>query len=211
MSTATELASAIGRQLHEWDGQAGMLRSRELTLKDDKESHLHHEELYGKALVILQELEGTWRGKYEAALSALGSQGLSSIWGDEREVVLESSIKRGIAHLDLALVKNGKRVRLKGGSGGSVNQVLAVILRVLTTLSNPTHRLFFALDEPFSMVRAQQRVQLGELVQGLQQQLGFQLIFSSDEDELLEVADTAYHIRGDGRGTADQLKAPGKE
>lgn len=206
-----ELGSQIRRRLHEWEGQASLLRSKEVTLKDDESTHRQQEELHEKALSILQELEGTWRGKYEAALAALGSQGLSSIWGDDRQVVLDSTIKRGVANLDVALVKGGERVRLKGGSGGSVVQVLASILRVLTALSNPNWRLLFVLDEPFSMVATQQRPALCELVRGLQQRLGFQLIFSSHEDELLEAADTAYFIRGDGQGTADQLKTLEKE
>ena len=199
------LSGRIRRQLHEWSGQAGLLRSKQLTLMVDEERHRSQSGLYEKARVVLQELEGTWRGKYEAALAALGSQGLSSIWGDKREVVLESSVKRGIAHLDLALVKDGKRVRLKGGSGGSVNQVLAVILRVLTTLSNPTQRLFFALDEPFSQVAAAQRPAVCELVQGLREQLGFQLVVAAHEEELADAGDVVYQILGDGRGTARRM------
>lgn len=205
------LAGQIRGLLQEWKGRTHLLRSRQLTHKTDADEYRQQAELHEKALGILQELEGTWRGKYEDALAALGSQGLSSIWGDERQVVLESTIKRGIAHLDLALVKDGKRVRLKGGSGGSVSQVLAVVLRMLITLSNRDWRLLFVLDEPFSQVAEEQRPALNEMIRGLRECLGFQLLFVSHEGELAECADIAYHIRGDGRGTADCLKAPGEE
>lgn len=207
LSSLEKLAGRIRRQLYEWDGQAGLLRSKQLTLKEDEGTRRRQMELHEKALVVLQELEGTWRGKYEDALAALGSQGLSSIWEDERQVVLESTIKRGVASLDIALVKDGKRVRLKGGSGGSVSQVLAVVLRVLTTLSNPTQRLLFALDEPFSQVAEEQRPALNEMIRGLQAQIGFQLLFVAHETELADCADVVYFIHGDGRGTAEQRKS----
>ena len=38
--------------------------------------------------------------------------------------------------------------------------------------------------------------------------LGFQLLFSSHEEELVESADTAYVIVKDGKGTLEKLKSP---
>ena len=91
--------------------------------------------LQDEALVVLQLLEETWRGQYEDAISQLGSQGINSVFTEEYEVLLESSIKRGVASLDIVLVKNGKRQRIRGGSGGSVVQVLAYLLRYFLTTS----------------------------------------------------------------------------
>lgn len=158
--------------------------------------------------VLLQNLEKTWRGRYEEALGALGTQGLQAIWGDDRALVLESKVTRGVTNLDLALAKHGERVRLKGGSGGSVVQVLAVVLRILTTLSHrPEWRPLLVLDEPFSMVAAQQRPALCAMMQGLTQRLGFQSIFSSHEDELLDAADVAYLVHEGGRVECIKHKA----
>ncbi len=192
---------------HEWRGQATMLESEKSTLNTSMKEHSVREELLSAALVVLQQLEETWRGCYEVALAALGSQGLNAVFPDGTyEVLLESSIKRGASNLDIVLVKNGKRVRLKGGSGGSVVQVLAYLLRhLITTSQRPGLRLLEALDEPFSMVAAEQRPALSTLVKEITQRLGFQLLFSSHEDELLDAADTAYLVHPGGR--VEQLKS----
>ncbi len=157
--------------------------------------------LLEKAQQVLQLLEATWRGKYQEALAALGSQGLNVVFTDDTyEVLLESTVKRGVTNLDIILVKNGERVRLKGGSGGSVVQVLAYLLRHIMTISHrPPLRKLKALDEPFSMLNRAQRPALGEMVKDITQRLDFQLIFSSDEDELVDVADMVIQVNPGGK------------
>lgn len=201
----------VRAQCHEWRGQSEMLESQRFTLKLTVKEHSDREELLAATLLVLQQLEETWRGRYEVALAALGSQGLNAVFPDDTyEVLLESSIKRGTANLDIVLVKNGKRVRLKGGSGGSVVQVLAYLLRhLITTSQRPGLRLLEALDEPFSMVAAEQRPALSTLVKEITQRLGFQLLFSSHEDELLDAADTAYLVHPGGK--VEQLKSKGED
>lgn len=201
-----ELA-ACSRRCYAYRGQAELLRSQQLTLEDRKTSLEAQQELSGKALEVLLLLEETWRGRYEAGLAGLGSQGLNAVFtSDDYEVVLESNVKRGVSNLDIALIKNGQRVRLIGGSGGSVVQVLAYLLRHLTTTSHrPALRLLEALDEPFSMLNVEQRPALCALVKEITQRLGFQLLFSSHEDELADAADVVVLIHPGGK--VEQLKS----
>jgi hypothetical protein len=184
-----------------------MLHDQEVRELVRQKSMREREELLAKVLVVLQKLEATWRGRYEAALAALGSQGLNAVFTDaEYELLLESTIKRGVSSLDIVLVKDGQRVRLKGGSGGSVVQVLAYLLRHLMTVSQrPELRRFEALDEPFAMVRAAQRPALGAMVKDITQRLDFQLLFSSDEDELVDAADVVILVHPGGK--VEKLKS----
>jgi hypothetical protein len=193
--------------VQEWKGQATLLRTQQDDHKKWRAEFEARSALKAKALVVLQKLEATWRGRYEAALAALGSQGLNAVFTDaEYELLLESTIKRGVSSLDIVLVKDGQRVRLKGGSGGSVVQVLAYLLRHLMTVSQrPDWRRFEALDEPFAMVRAAQRPALGAMVKDITQRLDFQLLFSSDEDELVDAADVVILVHPGGK--VEQLKS----
>lgn len=191
---------AFQQRVHGWRGQGELLEGRQDTLQDQRDAALEKEEVYAKALVVLQKLEETWRGKYETQIGDLGGYGLNAVFtDDEYEVLLESTIKRGVASLDIILVKNGKRVRLKGGSGGSIVQVLAYLLRhFMTTSQRPEWRRFEALDEPFSMLSAAHRPALCQLVREITERLDFQLLLSSHEDELLEAADVAYMVEPGG-------------
>ncbi len=198
----------ILRQVHSWGGEYHVLdRMRRLNL--EKRHELEAEEvLYDAALTVLQDIETGWRGTYEEALAALGAQSLTTIWEKPFEVKLETTIKRGVAYLDIVLVKNGKRVRIKGGSGGSVAQVLGVTLRIIFTLSSSMGmRPLLVLDEPYNMVAAAQRPALCAVLRELSDRLGLQFLMSAHEDELMDAADVAYNILPDGLGTADCVKS----
>ncbi len=198
----------LGSRNDRFRGQAELLEGQIDTLTDQRDTYVEQEEVQGKALVVLQRLEETWRGHYEAAIAGLGGQGINSVFVDaEYEVLLESSIKRGVANLDIILVKDGERVRLKGGSGGSVVQVLAYLLRYfMTTSQSPEWRRMEALDEPFSMLSAAHRPALCQLVREITDRLDFQLLLSSHEDELLDAADVAYEVLPGGR--VELIKSP---
>jgi DNA repair exonuclease SbcCD ATPase subunit len=201
----------VQKRCSEWRGQAAGLQEQQHALRGELEQAQAQGIVLEKAQAVLQQLEDTWRGHYNTALGALGSQGLSAVFtAGKYEVLLESTIKRGVSNLDIVLVKDGKRVRLKGGSGGSVVQVLAYLLRhLITTSARPGLRHLEALDEPFSMVRAEQRPALGALVREITQRLDFQFLFSSDEDELVDVADVVYLIHPGGR--AERVKSAQEE
>ena len=188
-----------------------MLSSQSQTLVEKQAVAEDEETLLAKAQEVLYRLEESWRGHYQAGLAGLGSRGLNAVFtDDEYEVLLESTTKRGATSLDIVLSKNGQRVRLKGGSGGSIIQVLAYILRHITTTTHrPALRSFEALDEPFSQVAEEQRPALCAMVKDITQRLGFQSLISSHETELLDAADVAYRVRSGGK--LELLKSVGED
>jgi len=191
---------ALRGTFSEWRGQEAHIQ-REITgVNDGMEQARGRVTVLEPAQEVLEHLEQTWAGQYEEKLGAIGSMGLNAVFPNNHyEVLLEHTTKRGTAHLDIVLVKDDKRVRIKGGSGGSIVQLLAYLLRHLTTVSpHPPLRLLEVLDEPFSMVAQAQRPALCTLMKDITERLGFQLLFSSHEDELLDAADTALLIHPGG-------------
>ncbi|KKN83889.1 hypothetical protein LCGC14_0295420 [marine sediment metagenome] len=212
--TAQSLQQSVNQMKQrcaEWRGQAELLQTQQTKLLEQQGTAQAQVDLLTQAQQVLQLLEETWRGRYETALAAIGSQGLNAVFiEDEYELLLESTMRRGVSNLDIILVKNGERVRIKGGSGGSVVQVLSYLLRhLMTTSHHPALRRLEALDEPFSMVAAEQRPALCSMVQEITQRLDFQLLFSSHEDELLDAADVAYLVRPGG--VVERLKSSQEE
>ena len=212
VSEATTAYQKITVQLNAWQGQAQLLDSRiertKESLTTSETGHEQHEE----ALVVLQELEKTWRGTFEQALASVVGEGLSAVFGDEIELLFISDIKRDVAHLDMKLKTNGLVTSLMGAKGGSVINVLSVLLRVLLTISSrPEMRRVLILDEPFSMVSAEYRAPLAQLLKEMAERLDVQFIITSHEPEISDAADVAYQILKDGRGTAVRLKSPEEE
>ncbi len=211
MSDLSQLRSGLAlvrQRVDGWRGQAKLLEGQLDRLLTQKVAEADVVDLKAKTQAVLLRLEETWRGHYQQAFASLGGQGINAVFADnEYEVLLESNVKRGVAGLDIILVKDGERVRLKGGSGGSVVQVLAYLLRYfMTTSQRPEWRRMEALDEPFSMLAAEQRPALCQLVREITDRLDFQLLLSSHEEELLDVADVAYEVHSGGR--VELIKSP---
>ena len=161
-----------------------------------------------QAIVILGELERTWRGTFEQALSDVAGQGLSAVFGKDMRVGLETKTKRNAAFTDITLTTDGLKTRVKGAKGGSVAQVFAAQLRELMTLAHrPEARLIMILDEPFSQVSQGFQPALCAMLREMSNKLGFQWLFSSHSSELEEAGDVVYQVLGDGKGTLELVKS----
>ena len=206
---ANRSLTLLHERVNRWKGQKELLdRQWEMSVEKEYTEHTLMD-TDNQALIILHELEETWRGKFESALAGVGGQGLSAVFGEDIQVVIDSVIKRGVANLDMHLVTEGLETDIMGSKGGSVVNVFSTLLRFLFTLSNtPELRRILVLDEPFTHVSAEYRPALCDMLREMANRLGFQLLFSSHEEELVESADTAYVIVKDGKGTLERLKSP---
>lgn len=202
---------ALRGTFSEWRGHEAGLQETLTTVKDGLTQAEERVAILKPAQEVLEHLEETWAGQYEAKLGALGSMGLNAVFPDNHyEVLLEHTTKRGTAHLDIILVKDDKRVRIKGGSGGSLVQLLAYLLRHLTTVSiHPPLRRILVLDEPFSQLAQAQRPAVSTLVRDITYKLGVQSILVSHEDELVDCADVAYAINRGGH--VSPIELPGAD
>lgn len=162
-----------------------------------------------EAQQILQNLEGAWRREFEKNLAALVSHGLTAVFGEPLALKVENRVVRDVLATELSLVRGAGTDAIEtpvlGASGGSVVNVLSLLLRVLLVISaRPPLRRILILDEAleyldeYSMPAA-----VGTLIRELAERLDLQFIIVSHEPALVEAADRAYEVtRGVGEATA---------
>jgi len=185
--------------LHRLIGEADARQSASLELS----------EALTEAQQILQNLEGAWRREFEKNLAALVSHGLTAVFGEPLALKVENRVVRDVLATELSLVRGAGTDAIEtpvlGASGGSVVNVLSLLLRVLLVISaRPPLRRILILDEAleyldeYSMPAA-----VGTLIRELAERLDLQFIIVSHEPALVEAADRAYEVtRGVGEATA---------
>ena len=202
------VSADIQRKVGQYDTLGTRIATAGLALNTEQQHIDEHEQ----ATTILSELEKTWRGSFEEGLASVAGEGLSAVFNKDMVVGLETTTKRSSAFTDITLTTDGLKTRVKGAKGGSVAQVFAAQLRQLMTLSHrPEGRRLLALDEPFSMVSVEFRPALCAMLREMSTTLGFQWLFSSHEEEMLDAADVAYRIEPDGKGTPTRLETSTEE
>ncbi len=157
-----------------------------------------------QALVVLQNLEGTWRRGFEESLAALVSRGLTAVFGEAIRLNIENRIVRDVMSTELSLTLGEGPEELTtpivGSAGGSVVNVLSVLLRlVLTVSARPPLRKVLILDEPFAFIDEYDMPEtVAALMRELADSLGLQFIVVSHEQALVEAADVAYEVTRKG-------------
>ena len=166
-----------------------------------------------EAQQILQNLEGSWRREFETRLAALVSHGLTAVFGEPLALKVENRIVRGVLSTELSLIRgtgtDAIETPVLGASGGSVVNVLSLLLRVLLVISaRPPLRRILLLDEPFAFADEYEMPgALSSLIRELAERLDLQFIIVSHEPALVDAADMAYEVtRGSGEGSA-KIKA----
>lgn len=91
-----------------------------------------------------QEASGEAIARYSSLLSAIATD----ILGEKTDIGMELSVDRGLPALDVFLAhKNGKKIDIVEGCGGSLSNIISVGLRLIA-LTTSGKRQFLALDEP---------------------------------------------------------------
>lgn len=113
-----------------------------------------------------------------------------------------ASFKRGAAHVDFSVEREGNIEDVNRGQGGSVQNVLSVGLRLfaLARLDGNEHRRFLVLDEQDCWLRPELVPRLVNIVHRAAKELNFQVIMISHHDERLfeKYADKIYHFAPHG-------------
>ena len=198
-------AAAITVELGVLEGTVTALQDI-LTQEQERErqSAALAEEL-GQAGTILQSLEAGWRQHFESVVANLISGGLSAVFGEPVSLTIESRVVRDVLSTELKLTMgDGARAivisDILGGAGGSVVNVLSLLLRVfLVTSMRPPMRRLLVLDEPFAFIDEYEMPQtVGRLLKELSERLDLQFLIVSHEPALAESADVAYEVRRQG-------------
>ena len=111
----------------------------------------------------------------------------------------ETAEKRGALNVEFHIERDGEIEDILRGQGGSVTNVLSVMLRffALSTRDPAKHRRFLVLDEQDCWLRPDLVPRLLEVVQQASRELGFQVIYISHHDRatLERYCDKVYQLR----------------
>lgn len=199
---------ALSARLHALEGEQKTLSWLKVEAKERLQQAQERHEQYNKALAVLQELEQQWRRQFEERLADVLSWGLSEVFGTDLKVRIATDIKRGTSHTRITVVDGDVETDVLDYEGGSLVNVLTVLLRILMTVSLvQPQRKFFVLDEPFSMVSVEYRPALCHLLRELAHRYDLQFLIVSHEPELIDAADVAYLVgKTEGRAVVKKIK-----
>lgn len=191
----------VGDALVTAEGQRALLERQETEARARSDTAHHRAEVLKAALDILRGLEDQWRKKVEGGLTSLISQGMSMVFDEEIEVVLEATTYRDATALKIKLKQNGLTLPLTA-KGGSYAQVCGFLWQVYFLRSaEPPLTSTLILDEPFAMVSEEFRPSLGELLQELAK-AGMQFLIILHEREMVASADVAYVVQLNDAGAS---------
>lgn len=162
----------------------------------------HQKDLAEKKILLEDTLEGqallqqTAKETQEALrfhIQDLVQAALDSIFPGVYTFEVEFEIKRGRTEALLQLDKDGEKINPMDATGGGVVDIMSFALRLAAWSLSKTDNVIL-LDEPFRFVSANLRPLCGEILQGLSQRLGLQIIMVTHDEEMMAIADRQFVV-----------------
>jgi len=151
---------------------------------------------YEKARAIMQLVAKETQEQLEYKISELVSLGLSAIFDNPYELVLNYEIKRGKTEADLLFKRGENVVKPMLASGGGAVDVAAFGLRVaIWSLKSPRTRNTLIFDEPFKFISKNHQVKAGQLLSEISSKLGIQIIMVTHNQEFISAADKVFNVK----------------
>jgi len=169
----------------------------ELLSKTDKLKQLQTDLFsFEKARAIMQLVAKETQEQLEYKISELVSLGLSAIFDNPYELVLNYEIKRGKTEADLLFKRGENVVKPMLASGGGAVDVAAMGLRIaIWSLKSPRTRNTIVMDEPFRFLSKQHQVKAGQLLSEISSKLGIQIIMVTHNQEFISAADKVFNVK----------------
>ena len=169
----------------------------ELESKETKLSTLQSDLYsYEKARSIMQLVAKETQEQLEYKISELVSLGLSAIFDNPYELILNYEIKRGKTEANLLFKRKENIIRPLLASGGGAVDVAAFGLRVaIWSLKTPKSRNTLILDEPTKHLSKGKNVyseKFGKLLSELSKKLGIQFIIVTHDENIAKYADKVF-------------------
>jgi DNA repair exonuclease SbcCD ATPase subunit len=160
--------------------------------------------LIAKAIEETQAFEDVQRLVQETAqevqeelrfhIQDLVQHALDSIFPGVYMFRVEFTVSRGRTDARLLLEKGGNVMDdIMDCEGGTLVQIIAMALRIAVWTLAPTDNVLI-FDEPGNMVSAQYRPIFAELLKGLSQRLGLQVILVSHDETYIAQADRTHTV-----------------
>lgn len=167
-----------------------------------------------QAKLLIAESSKYAKKQVKTQLESLVTSGLQYVFGDDRrfEIEISEGKNRTEAEFYHITIVNGEEIRSKPeeANGGGVVDIICIILRIamLQSFNQPTVEGPLILDEPVKMVSAEYIDKVGEFLQQLKQFFGRQIIMSTHNMYLSEIADKKYLVtQTDGISRVESLAA----
>lgn len=178
--------------------QAGELRQADLQRRlADLVADLAAKKLRLENIVQAQALIQTTAQETQSQLKyhiqALVQNALDAVFPTTYVFKVGFELRRGQTEVDIYLDKDGEPIDPMDASGGGVVDVVTFALRVVAWSLSSTAPVLI-LDEPFKWVSAGRRQVCGELIRGVSDRLGLQIIMVTHDPELVQRADRIFVV-----------------
>ena len=167
-----------------------------------------------QVVALLAALQETWRSQFQDAVGRLVSQGLTGVFGEQLDMVVEMGVSGDLPVARFAVRDSrGLETDVMEARGGGVVNVASFLLRVLLLLSaRPPLARLLVLDESFSNVSEEYLGNVTALLRRICEEGGFEIILVTHRPALADAADVAYEFKlVDGVTQVKRLKGPEDE
>ena len=147
-----------------------------------------------KAQILLQTTAQETQNQLKFHVQALVQNALDAVFPATYIFKVDFELRRGQTEVDIYLDKDGELINPMDAAGGGVVDVITFALRVVAwSLSRSSPVL--VLDEPFKWLSAGLRPLAGEILRGVSDRLGLQIIMVTHDPELVEQADRIFTVQ----------------
>lgn len=145
------------------------------------------------AQAFLQQVAKETQEQLKFHLQDLVQTALDTVFPATYTFKIDFVILRGRTEAQMYLDKDGERVDPETACGGGVVDVLSLALRIAAWSIGRTAPLII-LDEPFKFLSQGLRPLMGEILRGLIDRLGVQIIMVTHDPDFVSIADRTFTI-----------------
>jgi len=136
-----------------------------------------------QAQEVLQHLAQAVQQKAHEKIAHTVSSCLSAVFQDPYTFKIDFERKRGRTEASLKFVRNGLELDPLTSSGGGAVDIAAFALRVASlVLHRPRLARVIVLDEPMKFVSAEYQSSVRQMLEGLAEDLGVQIVFVTHQE-----------------------------
>lgn len=193
-SDLTKLSMRWARASEQKQIVARKIEADELLLQQT----LKRQETVLKAQALIQTTAQETQNQLTYHVQALVQNALDAVFPTVYLFKTAFELRRGQTEVVIWLDKDGEAIDPRDAAGGGVVDVVCFALRVVAWSLSQTSPVLI-LDEPFKWVSAGLRPICGQLLRGISDRLGLQIIMVTHDPELVEQADRIFLVEQKAR------------
>jgi DNA repair exonuclease SbcCD ATPase subunit len=155
---------------------------------------------------VLADVAKKTQDKFVGYVENLVTMAIQSVYDRKTKFVVRFEMKRNKSECVLLVQdEDGEAYDPKDEDGGGLLDIISIALRVvLWSVERPQSTNVLFLDEPFKFV-GRFFPKAVAFLRGISHKLGIQLIVNTHDRDLVDLADRAWVVTNDGRGSTVEL------